>query len=260
MAIRERIKYNYERAKDVDKDFKPENYEWILGVDVVKELVALSVLYKDAMSSHFKLIGIPVTVVYGRPTRIDLLRDVKTIPEPKEQPRPYYITTASRPNDDWVMQKMKEALNAQYGLGGYTYSEPKFDIDGREPEGMSMIPNMIKSAVVFPRHNGESLMKLRAHLAALDMIGDKTRKFKAPEIDRVIFNNPATIVFWKDGTKTVVKAQDECFDEEKGITMAIVKKVYGNEGNYYEKIKKHLPKIEKKPAKKSKSRKKSNKK
>lgn len=60
------------------------------------------------------------------------------------------------------------------------------------------------------------------------------------EIERVIFNDPATIVFWKDGTKTVVKATDEPFDEEKGLAMAIVKKVYGNKGNYFNKIKKFL--------------------
>lgn len=61
---------------------------------------------------------------------------------------------------------------------------------------------------------------------------------KTFEIDRVIFNNPATIVFWKDGTKTVVKTQGEEFDREKGLTMAYVKKLFGNNGNYFNKIKK----------------------
>ena len=61
-----------------------------------------------------------------------------------------------------------------------------------------------------------------------------------PRIKRVIFNNPATIVFWADGTKTVVKAQDEEFDQEKGLAMAISKKILGNQGNYYEEFKKWL--------------------
>lgn len=56
-----------------------------------------------------------------------------------------------------------------------------------------------------------------------------------PKIEKVIFNNPATIVYWHDGTKTVVKAQDgEPFDKEKGLAMAFVKKVCGNKGNYNE--------------------------
>lgn len=65
-------------------------------------------------------------------------------------------------------------------------------------------------------------------------------------IKKVIFNDPATIVFWNDGTKTVVKAHDEEFDPEKGLAMAISKKLLGNKGNYYNEFKKWLPEEEKK--------------
>lgn len=63
------------------------------------------------------------------------------------------------------------------------------------------------------------------------------------KIEKVIYNDPATIVFWKDGSKTVVKAcgYDE-YDPEKGLAMAISKKALGNKGNYYETFKKALPK------------------
>ena len=47
-------------------------------------------------------------------------------------------------------------------------------------------------------------------------------------IREVIFNDPATIVFWLDGTKTIVKkAYDEPWDPEKGLAMAIIKKYFG---------------------------------
>lgn len=47
-------------------------------------------------------------------------------------------------------------------------------------------------------------------------------------IREVIFNDPATIVFWLDGTKTIVKkADDEPWDPEKGLAMAIIKKYFG---------------------------------
>lgn len=62
------------------------------------------------------------------------------------------------------------------------------------------------------------------------------------EIKNVIFNNPATIVVWDDGTKTVVKAENEPFDPEKGLAMCIVKKALGNKGNYYDIFRKWLPK------------------
>ena len=47
-------------------------------------------------------------------------------------------------------------------------------------------------------------------------------------IDKVIFNPPATIVLWLDGTKTVVKCKDgEEFSEWAGIALCLAKKLYG---------------------------------
>lgn len=61
-------------------------------------------------------------------------------------------------------------------------------------------------------------------------------------IKNVIFNEPATIVFWTDGTKTVVKCENEEYDPEKGLAMAISKKALGNQGNYYNTFTKWLTK------------------
>lgn len=60
-------------------------------------------------------------------------------------------------------------------------------------------------------------------------------------IKNVIFNDPATIVYWSDGTKTVVKRSDEEkeFDKEKGLAMAILKKIWEVKGTgegYYRRI------------------------
>lgn len=66
-----------------------------------------------------------------------------------------------------------------------------------------------------------------------------------PAITRVLYNDPATIIFWNDGTKTIVKCgEHDEFDPEKGLAMAISKKVLGNKGNYYDEFKKWLPKTE----------------
>lgn len=66
-------------------------------------------------------------------------------------------------------------------------------------------------------------------------------------IEKVIFNDPCTIILWSDKTKTVVKCgEDEEYDPEKGMAMAISKKFLGNNGNYYETFKKWLPE-DKKP-------------
>lgn len=66
-----------------------------------------------------------------------------------------------------------------------------------------------------------------------------------PSIERVLFNDPATIIFWSDGTKTVVKAQNnEPFDPEKGLAVAISKKFLGNKGNFNNVFKKFLSEYE----------------
>lgn len=70
----------------------------------------------------------------------------------------------------------------------------------------------------------------------------QTRAAKCARIDKVIFNDPATIILWHDGTKTVVKTQNgEKYDPEKGMAMAISKKYFGNTGRYYNIFKKWVP-------------------
>ena len=79
---------------------------------------------------------------------------------------------------------------------------------------------------------------------ALNRLVSKDREVIAPledyfKIKQVIFNAPATIVLWADGTKTVVQCQnDEEFDEEKGLAMCFTKRALGNKGRYCETIKK----------------------
>ena len=63
-------------------------------------------------------------------------------------------------------------------------------------------------------------------------------------IDKVIFNPPATIVFWLDGTKTVVKCKEgEEFSEWAGIALCLAKKLYGP--NFHKIFKAHCSDPEK---------------
>lgn len=96
--------------------------------------------------------------------------------------------------------------------------------------------------ITMPRQSGRttSLKKLEETMNKI-----KFNRVNDISIKNVIFNDPATIIFWNDGTKTVVKAENEEFDPEKGLAMAISKKVLGNKGNYYETFKKWLPEEDK---------------
>lgn len=67
-----------------------------------------------------------------------------------------------------------------------------------------------------------------------------TRRFN---IKKVVFNAPATVVYWADGSKTVVKQQKgDIFDPEKGLAMAVAKRALGtnaSQSNYYDIFRKH---------------------
>lgn len=53
------------------------------------------------------------------------------------------------------------------------------------------------------------------------------------EIEKVIFNPPATIVIWKNGDKTVVKcSSDDTYDKFTGLLLCIAKYSFGNTGKY----------------------------
>lgn len=82
----------------------------------------------------------------------------------------------------------------------------------------------IRSGALYPRCEGKKTASATNTAAIKD----------------VIFAPPATIVYWSDGSKTVVKCS------EKGLAMAIAKRCGGNKGNYYKEIQNWVEKSGKK--------------
>ena len=79
----------------------------------------------------------------------------------------------------------------------------------------------IRSGALYPRREGKKTASATNTAA----------------IKNVIFAPPATIVYWSDGSKTVVKCSEkDVFDPEKGLAMAIAKRCGGNKGSYYREI------------------------
>ena len=49
-------------------------------------------------------------------------------------------------------------------------------------------------------------------------------------IKRIINKDPATIVFWSDGTKTITKcSKEDEYDAEKGVLISVMKKIFGTD-------------------------------
>lgn len=94
-----------------------------------------------------------------------------------------------------------------------------------------------------PKLDIDKEMKMLAKYTLNDIFATKIKERKTDmRIKKVYFNDPVTVVLWEDGTKTIVRAlEGEEYDLEKGLAMAIAKKAFGNQGNYYEVFKKWLP-------------------
>lgn len=89
----------------------------------------------------------------------------------------------------------------------------------------------IRSGALYPRCEGKKTASATNTAAIKD----------------VIFAPPATIVYWSDGSKTVVKCSEkDVFDSEKGLAMAIAKRCGGNKGGYYKEIQNWVEKSGKK--------------
>lgn len=64
--------------------------------------------------------------------------------------------------------------------------------------------------------------------------------YSVDSVKHIINNNPYTIVLWKDGTKTIVKCQeDDVYNYETGIAMCFMKKMCGNNGSFNEVFRKY---------------------
>lgn len=89
----------------------------------------------------------------------------------------------------------------------------------------------IRSGALYPRCEGKKTASATNTAAIKD----------------VIFAPPATIVYWSDGSKTVVRCSEkDVFDSEKGLAMAIAKRCGGNKGSYYKEIQNWVEKSGKK--------------
>lgn len=116
-----------------------------------------------------------------------------------------------------ISSEMKKILNSIYGREnamamrqGYIYKSPK--------------EKYVKCTDNKPEIHGNLM---HSHICPWDSVKNQSVCLSDP--DRIVFNPPATIVFWKDGTKTVVKcAEGEKFDPYTGFCYAFTEHFLGS--------------------------------
>ena len=103
--------------------------------------------------------------------------------------------------------------------------------------------DMVHSQKLYDTHDVR-IYNSKPHVEVKPDVEVLHKGFKTPKIKKdgkwfnltpkkVKFSGPATIILWEDGTKTVVKCQEEdVWSDEVGIVMCYVKKMLGNKGNF----------------------------
>ena len=98
-----------------------------------------------------------------------------------------------------------------------------------------MIADAIEMWTTKPKEEEKEKAKVEKKLLGTVKIKYNDQETKNPlSIDHVIFSGPATIVFWADGDKTIVKCKpgDE-YSYDVGIAMATLKKIFGDSYSVY---------------------------
>lgn len=178
----------------------------------------------------------------------------------------YFMKEVFRRAENEVNIAKKKLLNDIYGVKSVNYPE-NFIANLREtikkPNSLYKLPGHNEAyGIEIDRLNSRMLRQyhLSTELCKPNVVacikGETTMNCDIrSNIKDVIFSDRVTIILWKDGTKTMVRAgKREHYDPEKGFAMAVCKKMFGNEGNYYEVFKKYVPVtnyiVDKKDAKK----------
>ena len=237
------------------RHFNYNNYEWCVGVNVVQRINNIngrhplpietgpnSILGIRVMKSYTVNPNEIVLCISPRLSQIDESKKDKVLIGDLTSGYRYFdtdeaesikaIENVEKEKHNKSLDRLKNMVNASYGITeGSGFNKDTLDALRYATEAAKFLNFGIgeKEGDIMPTKYNQMFK------------GNLYFEFR-PEIKDVIFNNPATIILWKDGTKTVVKCgEGEAYDPEKGMAMAIAKRLLGNRGNYYEVFKKWLP-------------------
>lgn len=171
-------------------------------------------------------------------------------------PRCFYKVGTVDTKTEKETKKMKETTKAKFKVGDMVIGNASANRYGITTEGW--IGKVVE--VDTDCEDGDDIRVTGPGLSGSGVYVRSSRfdlfKDNSLDIKDVIFNAPATIVFWNDGTKTVVRCgEGEKYDPEKGLALCIAKKALGNKHDYYEPFKKWLGKYHKKESKKASAKK-----
>lgn len=95
--------------------------------------------------------------------------------------------------------------------------------------------------------NDNEIVEMLIARGFMSILEDFTQLNHFPnQIEKVIYNDPYTIVYFDDGDRIIVRTMEgDEFVPEVGLAMAICRKLFGSRAAYKRFVKKHAPKEKK---------------
>lgn len=116
-------------------------------------------------------------------------------------------------NDAISQNKTYEEIADEVVLGKWGYGMEQIDLLTNAGIDYHTIQNIVNHRLMNARKNGSNTVK------------------------KIIFNQKACIVFWEDGTKTVVKRKaNDKFDKYAAVAQAIAKHQYGSTSAFHKMV------------------------
>lgn len=200
-------------------------FTWIMQKPLMHSIMSklqYLVEYNDCCAS--KIFGIDVVLESYRPglavTTVKLKAMDRTLHE-----KPLYIPTSYSPSYSLFDKFVKDYVKRDRWAVKEAFERNLLTVD---PWKIIMDESSIKASSINIRLDNERSTMLNFNVK--------------DSIKKVIYNEPATIVYWNDGTRTVVKCgENDTYSKETGLAMCIVKKITGNKGNYNDVFRKWIP-------------------
>nr|DAF85754.1 MAG TPA: hypothetical protein [Siphoviridae sp. ctWT735] len=219
-----RVPYRYLRR--VYRPLPAESTLVIAPGDVIKlnesaitvDYITIQPIYFDNMVMYYKItvffdngaandiLSIPFTLITKGPRETKTYVEFDSLKALATSPAYHHISK-------WL-------LNSYYGIHSFKDKKPdSYQCEKPIGKGYGFNHAMIYSEPYTIDKNEPD--KMHSIIKEMPKMKKSAKKSVYYPIKKVIFNPPATIVFWENGSKTVVKAQGEAFDPEKGLAMAI---------------------------------------
>ena len=122
----------------------------------------------------------------------------------------------------------KEYISLNIDRGTFLLAD-NFELVERSPsQKLNKVTRMITNEAMLP-------------LVSLPTCKENDPKFFENTVCRILFHEPATIIFWSDGSKTVLKpSPNDTYDKEKAVLWAFFLKYGGNSKTQLKKLMRRL--------------------